>query len=76
MEKLKRLEERYTVKSIWECEWKAMKKQDPQMRAIVRTLKRVDPLEPREAKPTHRVPKGKSTNWQRVRIKTNHLPKG
>ena len=48
-EKLGRLEERYEVKSIWECEWKAMKKQDPSVKAFVHGLKWVDPLQPRDA---------------------------
>ena len=59
MEKLERLKDRYLVESIWECEWKAMKQQDPQVKAFVKALKWVDPLEPREAKPTLRVSKVK-----------------
>ena len=49
MEKLSRLEERYAVKTIWECNWKAMKKRDPQVKAFVSGLKWMDPLQPRDA---------------------------
>ena len=49
IEKLRRLEERYEVESIWECEWKAMKKQDSLVKAFVDSLKWVDPLQPRDA---------------------------
>ena len=48
-EKLNRLEERYHVKHIWECEWRAVKKQDPHVKAFVEDLKWVDPLQPRDA---------------------------
>ena len=49
LEKLKRLEERYAVKHIWECEWAKRKKQDPQIKAFISGLKWVDPLQPRDA---------------------------
>ena len=49
-EKLRRLEaEKYTVKSIRECEWAEKKKEDPEVKAFVRGLKWVDPLQPRDA---------------------------
>ena len=59
LEKLRRLKERYTVEKIWECEWARKKQQDPQVKAFVRALKWVDPLEPRETKPTLRASKVK-----------------
>ena len=48
-EKLRRLEERYEVKSIWECDWTKKKQQDPSVKAFVRGLKWMDPLQPRDA---------------------------
>ena len=48
-EKLKRLEERHTVKYIWECEWKTLKQKEPLVKAFVESLKWVDPLQPRDA---------------------------
>ena len=47
-EKLERLRERYTVKHIWECEWETLK-QTPSIKAFVRGLSWVDPLQPRDA---------------------------
>ena len=49
LEKLQRLGEDHTVVKRWECEWKVMKQQDPQVKAFVRGLKWVDPLQPRDA---------------------------
>ena len=48
-EKLERLKERYSVKKIRECDWIKKKQQEP-------SIKWVNLLEPREAKPTRRVP--------------------
>ena len=48
-EKLKRLEEKYTVKSVWECTWNSMKQQNPSVKSFVSGLSRVDPLQPRDA---------------------------
>ena len=48
-EKLKRLQERHSVKHIWECEWENLKKQDSLVKVFVSGLKWVDPLQPREA---------------------------
>ena len=63
MEKLERLKERYSVKKIRECDWTRRKKQDPQVKAFVKGLKGVNPLEPSEAK-THAQgpPKGNNCN--------------
>ena len=41
-EKLGRLQERHTVKHVWECEWNSMKKQEPLVKAFVESLKWVD----------------------------------
>ena len=49
LEKLQRLGEDHTVVKRWECEWKAMKQKDPQVKAFVDGLKWVDPLQPRDA---------------------------
>ena len=49
MEKLRRLKERYSVESIWECKWRSLVQKDPSVKAIVKHLKRVDPLQPRDA---------------------------
>ena len=46
--KLKRLQERYRVESLWECEWAEMKKQ-PTISSMVSGLSSVDPLQPRDA---------------------------
>ena len=48
-EKLKRLEEKYTVKSVWECTWNSMKQQNPSVKSFVSGLSWVDPLQPRDA---------------------------
>ena len=48
-EKLRRLQERHSVKHIWECEWKTLKQKEPLVKAFVESLKWVDPLQPREA---------------------------
>ena len=48
-EKLRRLQERHSVKHIWECEWKTLKQKEPLVKAFVECLKWVDPLQPREA---------------------------
>ena len=56
-EKMERLrEEGYEVKEMWECEWKTMVQENEAVKRFVSGLERVDPLEPREAKPTLRVP--------------------
>ena len=50
MEKLGRLKEAgYTVKSIWECQWKKLVEKDEEVKRIVSGLERVDPLVPRDA---------------------------
>ena len=49
MEKLERLKERYTVKEMWECEWKTLVQEDEEVKRIVNEMERVDPLVPREA---------------------------
>ena len=56
MEKLERLKERYSVKKIRECDWIKKKQQEPSINTVVRGLMWVNPLEPREAKHTLRVP--------------------
>ena len=58
LEKVRRLEEKHAVEKIWECEWKTMVEEDASVKTHVERLERVDPLEPREAKPryTLRVP--------------------
>ena len=48
-EKLERLKERYTVKEMWECEWKTMVEEDEAVKRVVSELERVDPLVPRDA---------------------------
>ena len=48
-EKLKRLGEKYTVKSVWECTWRSMKQQNPSVKSFVSGLSWVDPLQPRDA---------------------------
>ena len=48
-EKLGRLQERHSIKHIWECEWKTLKQKEPSVKAFVESLKWVDPLQPREA---------------------------
>ena len=49
LEKLRRLEERYTVEKIWECEWRSLVCGNPEVKAFVRGLKWMDPLQPRDA---------------------------
>ena len=41
--------ERYSVFTIWECEWDRQFKSDPELQACLTTLEIVDPLEPRDA---------------------------
>ena len=49
-EKTRRLREAgHTVVELWECEWTAMVREDPSVKAFVDQLERVDPLEPRDA---------------------------
>ena len=49
-EKTRRLREAgYTVIEMWECEWTAMVREDPGVKAFVNELESVDPLEPRDA---------------------------
>ena len=49
LQKLRRLEERYTLEKIWECDWTKKKREDSQVKAFVCGLKWVDPLQPRDA---------------------------
>ena len=49
LEKIRRLEEKYAVEKIWECDWAKIKQEDLAVKAFVSGLKRVDPLEPRDA---------------------------
>ena len=49
-EKTRRLREAgYKVVELWECEWVAMVRDDPGVKAFVDRLETVDPLEPRDA---------------------------
>lgn len=41
--------ERYSVITIWECEWDRQVKSDPDLQAFLTTLEIMDPLEPRDA---------------------------
>ena len=49
IEKLGRLKERYTVKNIWECQWKKLMQENEAVKRVVSGLERVDPLVPRDA---------------------------
>ena len=49
LEKIRRLEEKCAVESIWECDWSRKKQEDAGVRRFVEQLVMVDPLEPRDA---------------------------
>ena len=48
-EKLERLKEKYTVKYMWECQWKKLIEENEEVKRVVSELERVDPLVPRDA---------------------------
>ena len=49
-EKTERLREQgYTVKEMWECQWKRLVEEDASVKSYVERLERVDPLVPRDA---------------------------